>query len=99
MTNKMYDILKWMVQIVIPACATLYAALAALWGFPYVEQVVGTLSAIAVFLGTVLKISSDRYSGDGSITVDTDNDDYTVDLQTALEDIVNEKSITIKVNK
>ena len=97
-SDKTYDILKWLVQIVIPACAALYAALAALWGFPYVEQIVGTLSAVTVFMGAVLKISSNNYNGDGVLNVDAENADYTLDLQTALSDIANKKSVTIKVN-
>lgn len=61
LTNKAYDIIKWFVTIALPACGALYSALAALWGFPYVEQIVGTISAVTVFLGAVLKISSCNY--------------------------------------
>lgn len=61
MSNKVYDIIKWFVTIVLPACGALYSALSALWGFPYVEQIVGTISAVTVFLGAVLKISSCNY--------------------------------------
>ena len=61
MSNKVYDVLKWIVMIVLPACATLYSALAAIWGLPYGEQIVGTITAVAAFLGTVLMISSVQY--------------------------------------
>lgn len=61
MSGKVYDALKWIVQIVLPACGALYSALAALWGFPYVEQIVGTISAVTVFLGALMKISSTNY--------------------------------------
>lgn len=61
MSSKAYEILKWFVQIVLPACGALYSALAALWGFPYVEQIVGTISAVTVFLGALMKISSTNY--------------------------------------
>ena len=54
MTNKIYDILKFIAQIVLPALGTLYFALAAIWGFPYGEQVVGTITAVDAFLGAVL---------------------------------------------
>ena len=60
-SSKLYDVLKWIVQIVLPACGALYSALAALWGFPYVEQIVGTISAVTVFLGALMKISSTNY--------------------------------------
>ena len=46
LNDKVYDALKWLVQIFLPAAATLYAALAVLWGFPFVEQVVGTIGAV-----------------------------------------------------
>ena len=61
MTNRTYDILKWIALILLPALATFYAAIAAVWGLPYTEQVVGTITAVDTLLGTLLKISSDNY--------------------------------------
>lgn len=61
MTNKVYDVLKWIAMVVLPAIGTLYFALAGIWGFPYGEQIVGTLVAIETFLGTLLQISSTQY--------------------------------------
>ena len=58
---KAYDSLKEFALIWIPALATLYFTLAGIWGLPYGEQIVGTLAAIDVFLGAVLKISSVQY--------------------------------------
>lgn len=60
--NKVYDILKWVAQILIPALATLYFALAGIWGWPYGEQIVGTLTAIDTFLGVILGISTKIYN-------------------------------------
>lgn len=60
--NKTYDILKWVATILLPALGTLYFALAGIWNFPYVEQVVGTISAIDTFLGVLLGISSNNYN-------------------------------------
>lgn len=62
LSNKAYDILKWITMIVLPACGTFYSALAGIWGFPYGEQVVGTIVAVATFLGVVLKISTNNYN-------------------------------------
>lgn len=62
LSNKLYDILKYIAQIVLPAAGTLYFALAGIWGFPYGEQIVGTITALDVFLGVLLKISSDSYN-------------------------------------
>lgn len=61
MSNKIYDILKWIAQILLPALGTLYFALAGIWGFPYAEQVVGTITAVDTFLGIILGISSSQY--------------------------------------
>lgn len=61
MSNKTYDILKYIAQIVLPALGTLYFALAGIWGFPYGEQIVGTIAAIDTFLGALLKISTNIY--------------------------------------
>lgn len=63
MSNSLYDKLKWVAQILIPAIGTLYFALAQIWGFPYAEQIVGTITAIDTFLGAVLMISSAKYNG------------------------------------
>lgn len=61
MSNKTYDTLKWIAQILLPAVGTLYFALAGIWGFPYGEQIVGTITAIDTFLGVCLGISSSQY--------------------------------------
>ena len=62
MTNKVYDILKWIAQYFLPAVGTLYFALAGIWGLPYGEQVVGTITAVDTFLGILLGISSAQYN-------------------------------------
>lgn len=61
MSNKIYDILKFVAQIVLPAIGTLYFALANIWGLPLAEEIVGTITAIDTFLGSVLHISSKMY--------------------------------------
>ena len=62
MSNKVYDILKYIAQIVLPAVGALYFALAKIWGFPYGTEIVGTISAVDAFLGALLKISTDQYN-------------------------------------
>ena len=59
LNNKVYDIMKWLVIIVMPAVATLYAALA--WAWPYADEVVTTITAVDTFLGAVLCISTAQY--------------------------------------
>lgn len=61
MSNEMYDILKWIALILLPALGTLYFAIAGIWGLPYGEQIVGTITAVDAFLGAVLQISTDAY--------------------------------------
>ncbi len=66
MNNKLYDVLKRISLIVLPALGTLYFALAGIWEFPYGEEVVGTLVAIETFLGAVLGISNAKYKKSSS---------------------------------
>lgn len=62
MNNKTYDILKWVAQLLLPALGALYFALAGLWGFPYGEQIVGTITALDAFLGAILGLSAVQYN-------------------------------------
>ena len=62
LNNKTYDVLKWIAMVVLPAIGTLYFALAGIWGFPYAEQIVGTITAVDTFLGVLLGISSAQYN-------------------------------------
>ena len=61
MSNKMYDVLKFIALIVLPALGTLYFTLSGIWNFPYGEEVVGTITAIDTFLGALLGISNAAY--------------------------------------
>lgn len=62
MSNRTFDVLKFIAQIVIPAIGTLYYALAKIWKLPLAEEVVGTLTAIDAFLGALLGISTMQYN-------------------------------------
>ena len=59
--NETYDVLKWIAQILLPADATLYVAVAGIWGFPYAKEIAGTISAVDLFIGALLGISSMNY--------------------------------------
>lgn len=61
LSNKAYDILKWIAQILLPALGTLYFAIAQIWGLPYGEQIVGTITAVDAFLGALLGVSTVLY--------------------------------------
>lgn len=62
MTNKTYDVLKWVAQYFLPALGTLYFALANIWNLPFGEEIVGTITAIDAFLGVLLGISTMQYN-------------------------------------
>lgn len=65
MSDKTYDVLKWIQRLLLPALATLYLALGSIWKdiiyLPYPEQVAATITAIDTFLGVILGISSANY--------------------------------------
>lgn len=62
--DKVYDVLKWIVMIVIPALATAYVGLASIWGFPYADEVAKTAAVVCTLLGALLGISTAQYNKD-----------------------------------
>lgn len=62
LSNGTYDILKWVAQYFLPAAGTLYFSISSIWGLPYGEQVVGTITALDTFLGVLLGLSSSAYN-------------------------------------
>lgn len=65
LSNKAYDTLKYIALILLPAIGTLYFALSGIWGFPYGEQIVGTITAIDTFVGALIGISAYNYNQRG----------------------------------
>lgn len=77
MSNKTYDVLKYIALIVLPALGTFYFAIAGIWGLPYAEQIVGTITAIDTLLGALLRISTAKYKKEQkNIEEGEDNGDY-----------------------
>lgn len=107
MSNKMYDVLKWITRYFLPASGTLYFALASIWGLPYGEQIVGTISALTIFLGVILGISSATYiktgkDVDGALQVDVRNpekDIYRLQFNNDPQELANKKRVTLTVDK
>lgn len=60
-SDKVYNILKAIAMYILPALGTLYFALAGIWGFPYGEQIVGTITAVDAFLGVLIKVLQVQY--------------------------------------
>lgn len=103
MSNKVYDILKFIAQVALPAVGTLYLALSKIWGFPYGEEIVGTITAVDLFLGTMLGISSAKYykSGkdtDGTLNIDTDNEVITYNFgEVSVDDLLKKQVAKVKI--
>ena len=64
LSNKVYDWLKWIVLIAIPAFTTAYVGLSMIWGFPYADKVAKTSAVVCTLLGSLLGISSIQYNKD-----------------------------------
>lgn len=62
LSNRAYDILKFLCTVLLPACGTLYFGLSQIWNFPYGEEVVGTLAIIATFIGALIGVSTMNYN-------------------------------------
>jgi len=62
--DKLYDILKWVALIVVPACGTLFFTLSEIWSFGYGVQVSATCGAISLFIGVIIGISQIGYNKD-----------------------------------
>ena len=60
--NKLYDILKWITMIVLPALATAYTGLAAVWGWPHSGEIAKTVAVVCTLLGALLGISTAEYN-------------------------------------
>ena len=107
LSDKQYDQAKWVALVVLPGLGTLYFAIAGIWGLPAAEQVVGTIVAVDAFLGILLGISNRQYSGsdaaaDGFLTSngvdeDTGHPNLQMTLTTAPEDLLNAKTVRLKV--
>ena len=64
LSNKLYDVLKWVVMIALPALTTAYVGMAAIWGWPYATEVDKTSAVICTLLGALLGISTAEYNKD-----------------------------------
>jgi hypothetical protein len=103
--GRAYDVLKWIVVIVLPALASLYFALGQLWGLPKPTEVVGTITIITTFLGTILGISTVSYnrSGggyDGVISIATQGEKkiYSLELNGSPEDLDQQAEAKFKIS-
>lgn len=103
LSNETYDRLKWITTILLPALGTFIAAICALFGLPYGDKIVGIITAVITFLGAILKTSSDSYSGDGTLIVDTTSDPshdiYSIAIDDYPEVLAKKDTVVLKVVK
>lgn len=106
LNSKVYDIIKWLVLVALPAFSAAYFGLAPYWGWPNATEVTGTLAIIATLLGTMVGISGQTYknselSNAGVLNVDTTTE--IPDLYVALKEnpaaLLGQKKVTFKVNQ
>lgn len=104
LNDRTYDIVKQLVQIVLPALGTLYFTLAAIWDLPAAEQVIGTLAAVATFLGVFLGLSHKKYmeddkrfDGDVVVTKTDVGVLYTLELNDNPDELKDRKELSFKV--
>lgn len=104
-TSRPYDAIKQLVEFGLPASGALYFGLAAIWGLPAGEKVVGSLAVITTFLGGYLKVSRSQYYGneanfDGSMVVTEKAEGgklYSLELDSAPEEMLSKKTVEFKV--
>jgi hypothetical protein len=106
--KKVYDLLKWLAQIGLPAAGALYFGLAQIWGLPEAEKVVGTITVVDAFLGVILGISTASYNKsdakyDGSIDVQEDpvsgKKTFSLNLHGDPEDLEEMDQVVFRMNR
>lgn len=105
---KIYDFLKLLAMIIMPAVATAYFALAGIWGLPDAEKVIGTVTTIDTFLGILLSVSkaqylSTNYAYDGQVVKTQDPNtgkiNYSLEIHGDPEEVIDNKdAISLKVS-
>lgn len=88
LSSGVYNKVKWTALTLLPAIATLYFMLGNLWGFPNVEQVIGSITAVETFLGLLLGISTRQYNKTANV----------IDGDLIVSEVDGEKFISLGVN-
>lgn len=107
LSDKAYNFMKWLVQLVLPGVGTLYYTLATLWEWSNPDRVVGTITAITLFLGVILGISARSYNAsaqifDGDIKVSYNDEGvkvYSLELNSAIDELDGKQSLRFLVSK
>lgn len=97
--NKVYNVLKWIALIALPACSTLIMALGDIWNIPCKNEIALTITAVDTFLGVLLGVSTASYKGEGALVVASGTDECVVQFneENTLEEAKKEGMITLTV--
>lgn len=105
LNNNIYNKLKWLVTIILPAVGTLYFGLSQIWGLGHGEETLGTVIVVQAFLGAVLGISTNAYNNSGlkysgvlNKVEDENKTLYSLELHHPVEDLDHKDEVTLKVN-
>ena len=107
LSNKTYDFIRFLVELFLPGLGTLYFALSQIWGLPYGEAVVGSVVAVTVFLGSLIKVSRAKYTPAESVVggklvvdeTDPEKDTFMFEVDTPLFDLKDGDILNFKVQK
>ena len=107
LSNKTYDFIRFLVELFLPGLGTLYFALSQIWGLPYGEAVVGTVVAVTVFLGSLIKVSRAKYTPAESVIggklvvdeTDPEKDTFMFEVDMPLFDLKDGDILNFKVQK
>lgn len=102
MSDKVYNTARALVELALPAAATLYFTLAQIWGLPNAEQVVGSITAFTVFLGVLLRVArssynTEKYQGRINVIETEEKLTYSLELDTDPDELQDKGEVTFKV--
>lgn len=86
MSNKTYDILKWIALVFLPALQVLWLGLGKIWGFPYLVEIGATIACVDVFLGTLLGVSNVRYNATNTLQTTYNTEEFLKMIEVEDED-------------
>ena len=100
-SNKTYDWLKWFALLAIPALATLVITVGKVWGLPYSEQIAATITAIGMFMGAVIRISTTKYNAsddgvDGDLIIDNATGNVYISASKLPSEMAEKSKVTLK---
>ena len=106
LTNTMYNRMKWVTLVFLPAVGAAYFSLSELLGLPFGDEVVGTIVIICTFFGNLIGISNKQYNSseskfDGSLVLTPGEDDDSTDLRFQMEaaKLIEKNQVLLKVDK